>query len=156
MRGWQIFPCHSIIRGRCSCSRGIACESPGKHPLTRNGVDDGTANLETVRAWEARYPQANWAVATGHTNCFIVIDIDPRNGGYDSIEDLEVNRPEGPLPDTLKSVNRGRWQAPVLPVPIERSDQGRQPEQVAARCRCQVRQRIRDLAGGHTFQRRYR
>jgi hypothetical protein len=41
-RGWQIFPCHSIERGRCVCRKGRDCESPGKHPLTENGFKNAT------------------------------------------------------------------------------------------------------------------
>ena len=41
-RGWAIFPCHSIQRGQCTCSQGIKCDNPGKHPLTQNGSKDAT------------------------------------------------------------------------------------------------------------------
>jgi putative DNA primase/helicase len=106
-RGWKIFPCYSIQRGQCTCSKGIACQSPGKHPLTKNGVTDATTNLQTVQAWEQRFPNCNWAVATGQASGIVVIDIDPRNGGYDSIEEYETYRPDGPLPDTLRSSTGG-------------------------------------------------
>ena len=106
-RGWKIFPCHSIQRGRCTCSKGIDCESPGKHPHTHSGFKDASSDLSVIRAWESRWPQANWAVATGRESAMVVIDIDPRNGGFDSIDDLEENRPEGPLPDTLRSLTGG-------------------------------------------------
>ena len=55
----------------------------------------------------ARWPDANWAVATGRVNDLVVIDIDPRHGGYDSLEEYELNRPEGPLPETLRSSTGG-------------------------------------------------
>jgi hypothetical protein len=36
------------------------------------GFHDASASAETVRAWKARFPTANWAVATGRVNGFIV------------------------------------------------------------------------------------
>jgi Bifunctional DNA primase/polymerase, N-terminal len=93
MRGWKIFPCHSIQRGHCTCSKGIECESPGKHPLTKNGVDDASADHATIQAWQARWPDANWAVATGRG--IIVIDIDPRHNGFTSMHQYEEDRPNG-------------------------------------------------------------
>jgi len=54
-----------------------------------------------------RWPDANWAVATGHVNGFIVIDIDPRHDGFTSINRYEENNPNGPLPVTLQSVTGG-------------------------------------------------
>jgi hypothetical protein len=106
-RAWKIFPCHSIQRGRCTCSKGMECESPGKHPRTLHGVDDASSDLGDIRAWMSRWPDANWAVATGHVNGFIVIDIDPRHNGFTSMNQYEENRPDGPLPVTLRSSTGG-------------------------------------------------
>jgi putative DNA primase/helicase len=108
MRGWKIFPCHSIQRGRCTCPDGLNClKSPGKHPLTEHGHLDASNDINDIRAWEARWPWANWAVATGRINDLVVIDIDPRNGGYQSVEEYEILRPDGPLPYTLQSITGG-------------------------------------------------
>jgi putative DNA primase/helicase len=106
-RGWKIFPCHSIQRGQCTCSDGMQCGSPGKHPLTEHGFMDASNDITTIRAWEMRFPGANWAVATGRINDLVVIDIDPRNGGFSSIEEYETYRPDGPLPYTLQSLTGG-------------------------------------------------
>lgn len=35
--------------GGCSCSRGRECPSAAKHPQTKHGVDDASADLATVR-----------------------------------------------------------------------------------------------------------
>ena len=37
--GWAVFPCHSVNSRGCTCGKS-SCHSPGKHPLTRNGVKD--------------------------------------------------------------------------------------------------------------------
>jgi hypothetical protein len=46
-RGWPVFPVHSPTRRGCSCGRGD-CESPAKHPRTRNGLTAATTDLETI------------------------------------------------------------------------------------------------------------
>jgi Bifunctional DNA primase/polymerase, N-terminal len=58
-----------------------------------------------INDWLARWPNANWALRTGPETGFTVIDIDPRNGGYDSFAQLQQTR--GPMPDTLRSVTGG-------------------------------------------------
>ena len=88
-RGWKIFPCHSIQRGRCTCPKGIECENPGKHPRTNHGVLDATSDPAEIQAWLDRWPDSNWALATGHVNGIITIDIDARHDGFNSINRYE-------------------------------------------------------------------
>lgn len=115
--GWKVFPCHTIVRGACSCTKGRDCESPGKHPRTTNGVKDATDNPEMVRRWLERWPDSNWAVACGAASGILVIDIDPRKNGFDSIDELEMNRPDGPLPYTLQSNTGGSGRHHIFAYP---------------------------------------
>jgi len=71
-RGWPVFPLHNpIVRGgttSCSCGRphlGEDVRNIGKHPRTRNGFKDATTDPEVIRAWWARWPEANIGVACG-------------------------------------------------------------------------------------------
>jgi len=105
--GWHVFPLHSITRGKCTCSKGERCTSPGKHPRTHNGVKDATVDVNTVRGWLLTWPDANWGVACGRQSGIIVIDIDQRKSGFTSIDEWEAARPDGPLPETLKAVSGG-------------------------------------------------
>lgn len=97
-RGWQIFPCHSIERGRCTCKRDD-CGNAGKHPLTAHGFLDASTSINMINGWIARFPKINWALRTGSETGLTVIDIDLRHGGYDSFAALQQSR--GPMPDTL-------------------------------------------------------
>lgn len=106
-RGWKIFPCHSIVRGQCTCSKGIKCEAPGKHPRTRNGVKDATSDISTITAWATTWPATNWALACGRDSGVVVIDIDQSKGGYSSLDEFESERPDGTLPRTLTAVSGG-------------------------------------------------
>ena len=83
--GWGVFPCHTIYRGKCTCSDGTACQSPGKHPRTHSGVKDASNNPDTVNSWDARWPDANWAATPGESG--VVIDIDIRKGGFNSMSE---------------------------------------------------------------------
>ena len=44
------------------------CDSPGKHPLTANGLLDATTDEKQLAKWWRVNPQANLAVATGETS----------------------------------------------------------------------------------------
>lgn len=96
-RGHPVVPVYQPgEEGGCSCSRGRECPSPAKHPRTKRGVDDATADLATVREWEERWPMANVGIRTGGRR--VVLDIDPRNGGDDTLAWLERDGKVPPAP----------------------------------------------------------
>ena len=97
-RRWAVFPLHTIISARCSC-RQADCPHPAKHPIARHGLHDATTDERIIRSWWDRWPWANVGVATGADSGLIVIDIDPRSGGDDSLAHLESLM--GSLPATL-------------------------------------------------------
>lgn len=96
---WAIFPCHSIQNGKCTCGNPN-CRSPGKHPRTKNGLLDATNDATIQAKWAKAWPQANVAVATGEANGIVVVDIDPRHGGSDSMRSIEEQY--GELPETVE------------------------------------------------------
>ena len=75
--GYAVLPVHTPIGDRCSCARP-SCDSVGKHPRTRHGLDDATVNVRTVDNWWSEWPDANVGIATG--DGLVVIDIDGRTG----------------------------------------------------------------------------
>ena len=76
MRGWRMFPVFKVRDGRCVCRDGAACDAPGKHPMTYNGVNAATIDPMQIGQWFYRYPGCNWAVATGEMSGIWVLDID--------------------------------------------------------------------------------
>ncbi len=96
--GWPVLPLHTPTVGGCSCPTA-GCGSPGKHPRTRHGLHDATVDPDQVRAWWARWPEANIGVATGARSGLLVLDIDLPDGPA-SLHRLETDR--GPLPDTCR------------------------------------------------------
>ncbi len=88
--------------------RGILvfpCEPGGKRPLTHNGFWDATSDVHRVKAWWGRWPAANIGVPTGKSSGLLVLDVDPRDGGLESLAALE--REDGPLPETARSRTGG-------------------------------------------------
>lgn len=67
-----------------------------KAPLTQHGYKDATTDWPTIEAWHRQYPGCAWGTATSDTRG--VIDIDPRNGGAETLARLTSEH--GPLPQT--------------------------------------------------------
>ena len=80
--GWAILPIHTIKEGNCTCGRSD-CGSPGKHPLTPNGLTDATKDQQVIADWWKQWPEANIGVRTGQASGIIAIDLD--------VKDDEVN-----------------------------------------------------------------
>ena len=94
-RGWPVLPLHSPKGQACSC-RNPDCRHVGKHPRTLHGVKDATTDAATIRTWWAKWPDANIGIATGSISGLMVLDVDPRHGGLESLRRLQ-DQP-GPLP----------------------------------------------------------
>lgn len=103
--GWHIFPIFEITEaGTCSCPDGSSCGSPGKHPRTPKGFKNATVDPDQIKRWHKRWPSSNWGLACGPSG-LAVVDIDPRNQGDNSIDDLQ--RQHGKLPDTVSALTGG-------------------------------------------------
>ena len=60
---------------------------------------------ETLPDWFGRAPNSNVGIVTGTLSGLVVLDVDPRHGGKESLRKLE--REHGALPDTMESVTGG-------------------------------------------------
>jgi putative DNA primase/helicase len=95
--GVRVLPIHSVRDGACSCTRRD-CGSPGKHPRTARGLNDATTEQPIIRSWWEQWPDSNVGIATGGAGGLVVLDVDPRNGGNESLRELIRL---GALPATL-------------------------------------------------------
>lgn len=87
-RGWHVFPLHTPdAEGNCSC-RKPSCPDAGKHPRTMNGLTGATTDEAQITKWWGMWPDANIALATGEQSGVVVLDIDPRHGGRESLKAL--------------------------------------------------------------------
>ncbi len=108
--GYSVLPLFSVTQigpypGEwvCECHKGADCTSPGKHPMNGSGVKSATPFTDVARRDFRRayrqyvrtrgaIPSINVGVATGNTNGsrnLVVLDIDPRNDGLESVRAIE-------------------------------------------------------------------
>jgi hypothetical protein len=110
-RGIPVYPIHwprPSVGGTslsCSCRRGVACDRPAKHPLTRHGVHDATTAAAQLERWWHQWPAANIGLATGIR--FDVLDIDGADG-LAALRQLAGTR-EPWLPGPLVRTGGGGW-----------------------------------------------
>ena len=71
-----------------------------KRPLTRRDtLQQARTDAATLARWFTHWPDANIGVVTGEISNLVVLDVDPKNGGDDSLEELERRS----LPDTVEA-----------------------------------------------------
>lgn len=104
-RGWHVLPLHWPQDEKCSCGNPGCGNNSAKHPLTKNGLNDATTDPKIIREWLAKWPEANIGIRTGAISGFVVLDIDPRHAGDESLIKLETKH--GKLPDTIESLTGG-------------------------------------------------
>jgi hypothetical protein len=108
--GVPVFPIFEVMPdGRCACGNA-ECGASGKHPRTARGHLDATTDRARIEKWWQSYPRANVGMPTGIQIDRIggrvaVLDIDPRNRGEESLEDLRDRN--GPFPDTVVALTGG-------------------------------------------------
>ncbi len=102
--GWAVLPLHSVLRGQCTCGRHD-CRSPGKHPRTRNGLNDASTDPQQLEMWWKKSPTTNIGICTGTASGIIVLDVDPRHGGEESLASLILEH--CPLPETVQVTTGG-------------------------------------------------
>ena len=102
--GTPVLPLHYITpAGVCSCG-GVEVNpkcKPGKHPFGRlvpHGLVDATTDETTIRQWFEDKP-FNIGICTGAESGFFALDRDDRDGGAESLTNLEAKN--SPLPSTL-------------------------------------------------------
>jgi hypothetical protein len=89
-RGWP------IVAVAPRAKRPIVKWEPFQHQLPTE---------EQVRGWFTRWPDANLSVVTGEVSGLVVLDVDPRHGGEESLAGLESRH--GKLPQTIESATGG-------------------------------------------------
>jgi len=105
--GWRVFPirCPVFTEFGVFCSCGDPDCNPGKHPYFRNPFKSVTRNPDKIEEWWADHPDANVGIATGTKSGLVVLDVDPRNGGGESL--AELIKKYGDIPNTITALSGG-------------------------------------------------
>lgn len=104
-RGLRVIPLHVVRKGgTCSCGHAD-CKTPGKHPLIPDWTDRATTDAGCITIWFGHtFKGANVGIVTGAKSGVIVLDVDPRHGGDDSLDSLIYLHGR---PDTLTAFTGG-------------------------------------------------
>lgn len=102
--GWLVLPLHMPLGSGCSCGRS-SCRSSGKHPRTPNGLKDATRAVSVLHQWWGQWPDANVGVLTGAESGIVVLDVDPRHRGDETLRELLAKH--GPFPLTPEAATGG-------------------------------------------------
>lgn len=93
--GWYVLPVWSVDEhGQCRCGRpnNEKGHKPGKHPqseLVPHGHQDATVDEQVIRDWWAIDPNAGIGISLAESG-LLALDIDPQNGGRESLAQLEA------------------------------------------------------------------
>ena len=88
---WELYPIHGVDADNvCACPRGAVCPDPGKHPTTPHGFNDASSDPERIAELFARWPGDNVGHKTGSASGTVIVDVDPRNGGMETLGRLQA------------------------------------------------------------------
>ncbi|HXQ49310.1 MAG TPA: bifunctional DNA primase/polymerase, partial [Thermoplasmata archaeon] len=82
--------------GHARADRPVFPVKLDKTPHTPHGFKDATADEAQIWRWWTEFPDAGIGMPTGAVTGFVVLDVDPRHGGDESLEQLV--KEHGPLP----------------------------------------------------------
>jgi hypothetical protein len=102
--GWMVLPLHTPGSEGCSCGQDCG-GSAGKHPRTPHGLYDASRQPDQLWRWWHRWPNANVGIRTGQISGLVILDVDVRHSGQDSLERLQSTY--APLPPTLTAQSGG-------------------------------------------------
>jgi putative DNA primase/helicase len=101
---WKLLACHGLEEnGKCTC--GATHTDPkdtGKHPAISNWQNDATSDLGTIEGWFRQNPRYNIGVMARNSG-FLVLDIDPRSGGFETFNRFE-EMVDGQIPPTVTAL----------------------------------------------------
>jgi putative DNA primase/helicase len=92
------------MSGICMCGNA-ACDKPGLHPRTENGVRDATTNRELIEKYWDKWPNAKIGVATGVDASIVAIVVDGEVG-QSSLKKLEDRNAQLPKTVTIRAAKK--------------------------------------------------
>ncbi len=100
--GFAVLPLHSAQQDKLCACRRPDCQNVGKHPIPPNGLHAATRDPEVIARWWREHPEANLGIRTGRDSGIVVVDVDPRHAGEESL--MQIERRYGRLPETPEAI----------------------------------------------------
>ena len=97
--GLAVLPLYEPVNGKCSCGKE-RCTSPGKHPRIAGGSNSASKNIEQIKGWWAKWPDANIGIATGVVSGILAVDVDCNGDKHGDLSIKEWESQHTPLPRT--------------------------------------------------------
>jgi KaiC/GvpD/RAD55 family RecA-like ATPase len=88
--GYRVLTVWPLENGRCTCEKGKMCKTPGKHPIMKGWEQKASTDPDKISKWFKRHPNAHVGIMPLEGHC--IIDVDPRNGGKETIQKLIGNK----------------------------------------------------------------
>ena len=80
--GFRVTPLHDVSSGACSCGKPTCVKSAGKHPRLVEWQKSASSDPAVIATWWTKWPNANVGLVSDD---FLALDVDPRNGGRESL-----------------------------------------------------------------------
>ncbi len=107
-RGWPVFPVWGAREdGGCYCPEGLDCPDAAKHPIYSGGFERATTDAEVLAAYWTRYPKANIGMPTGRRSGVLVVDVDMKHGGFETLAALIHKYGEWPRTTAVRTGGGG-------------------------------------------------
>lgn len=75
--GWRVHPLYALTeQGVCTCAKGPACTSPGKHPRVHAWNKAATTEEDVIADWWEKWPKSNVGVVMGPTSGIVDLEAD--------------------------------------------------------------------------------
>lgn len=108
-RGFRTIVIHKVKNGACSCRKGAECASAGKHPL-HTGWETarplGETEIDRFFSPDSSY---NIGIATGPDSNLLVLDVDPKAGGKETLKALRALHGSDWLKTYTVETGSGGW-----------------------------------------------
>ena len=102
----------AVARGR----RVLPVKAGGKAALLKQWPERASSDPATIRRWAEKWPACNWGVLCGAASGLIVLDVDPRSGGVETLAALQ--REHGTPPETAEVLTGGGGRHVYFACPI--------------------------------------
>lgn len=117
--GMRVFPLWGVDQDlNCLCGDPKCDAQGGKHPMTiapfTNGVKTATADIEALDVVFDQHPWCNIGMEV--PDGMIAVDVDPRNGGDQTLDDLTARN--GKFPDTWDQLTGGGGRHICYQIPL--------------------------------------